>query len=146
MHLTAEQIIAAQACDITFLPATTAQIHRLAMQRKVFHIADQPVLATRGGGFYETVGTLERLIEDERRQRRDLVARCGAAAPSPAAGTPAPAPLTSEPSRPATLPQHAAAPPARQMVRARPRHGERWRMAGAKRRGRADRHWSVRRA
>lgn len=143
LPLTTEQITAAEACGIRFLPATAAQVHRLAMQRKVFHIAGQPVLATRGGGFYETASTLQRLIEDGCRQQRELPAQKDAAAPSPMAEPPPPS--ASEPPGPAAVPQQAAAaPPAGPSVRARIRRGERWRTAGATRRGRADRHWSVR--
>ena len=35
------------------------------MQRKVFEIDGQPHLATRDGSFFETAGTLERLIAGE---------------------------------------------------------------------------------
>src|SRR4051812_9388727 len=42
------------------------------MQRKVFYRAGVPILATRGDGFFETVGTLQQLIEEGRQQQRDL--------------------------------------------------------------------------
>ena len=46
------------------------------MQRKVFEIDGQPHLATRDGSFFETAGTLERLIAGEldARQQADLAA------------------------------------------------------------------------
>jgi hypothetical protein len=43
------------------------------MQRKVFRIGGEAVLATREGSLFETAGTLARLIEEGERQRRDLV-------------------------------------------------------------------------
>ncbi len=68
------------------------------MQRKVFEIDGQPHLATRDGSFFETAGTLERLIagELEARQQADLAAweAGGTAEPSPA---PAPAQTAPEP-------------------------------------------------
>jgi hypothetical protein len=68
------------------------------MQRKVFEIDGQPHLATRDGSFFETAGTLERLIagELEARSRADLAAweAGGTAEPSPA---PAPAQAAPEP-------------------------------------------------
>ena len=58
------------------------------MQRKVFEIDGQPHLATRDGSFFETAGTLERLIagELEAQQQADLAAweAGGTAEPSPA--------------------------------------------------------------
>ncbi|WP_128080154.1 hypothetical protein [Roseicella frigidaeris] len=42
------------------------------MQRKIFYRAGEPILATRGDGFFETVGTLQQLIEEGRRQQQDL--------------------------------------------------------------------------
>ena len=68
------------------------------MQRKVFEIDGQPHLATRDGSFFETAGTLERLIagEVEAQQQADLAAweAGGTAEPSPA---PAPAQAAPEP-------------------------------------------------
>ena len=68
------------------------------MQRKVFEINGQPHLATRDGSFFETAGTLERLIagELEARQQADLAAweAGGTAEPSPA---PVPAQAAPEP-------------------------------------------------
>src|SRR3712207_1281184 len=68
------------------------------MQRKVFEIDGQPHLATRDGGFFETAGTLERLIAGGlgARQRADLAAweAGGTAEPSPA---PVPAQAAPEP-------------------------------------------------
>ena len=68
------------------------------MQRKVFEIDGQPHLATRDGSFFETAGTLERLIagELEAQQQADLAAweAGGTAEPSPA---PVPAQAAPEP-------------------------------------------------
>ena len=68
------------------------------MQRKVFEIDGQPHLATRDGSFFETAGTLERLIagEVEAQQQADLAAweAGGTAEPSPA---PVPAQAAPEP-------------------------------------------------
>ncbi len=74
LQLSPEDIAAAEACGVTFQPATPAQVQRLAMQRKVFYAAGQPILATRGDGFYETAGTLQRLIEEGLLQQHDLAA------------------------------------------------------------------------
>lgn len=79
---------AAEACGVSFLPATAAQVQRLAMQRKVFYAAGQPILATRGDGFYETAGTLQRVIEEGRQQQRDLAAWEGGEAPVEATAEP----------------------------------------------------------
>jgi hypothetical protein len=83
LHLNPEDIALAEACGVTFLPATPAQVQRFAMQRKIFYADRQPILATRGNGLYETVGTLQRLIEEGLQQQRDLATWHGATAPSP---------------------------------------------------------------
>src|SRR6476661_3163340 len=62
------------------------------MQRKVFYQAGAPILATRGDGFFETVGTLQQLIEEGRAQQRDLAQWQAAAAAADAATPPAAAP------------------------------------------------------
>ena len=72
LHLSPDDIAAAEACGVSFIPASAAQVQRLAMQRKVFYQAGTPILATRGDGFFETVGTLQHLIEESRAQQRDL--------------------------------------------------------------------------
>ncbi len=88
MQLSYSKVAAARACGIEFPPASPAQVQRLSMQRKVFEIDGQPHLATRDGSFFETAGTLERLIagEVETRQQADLAAweAGGTAEPSPA--------------------------------------------------------------
>ncbi len=98
MRLSYDQIAAAKACGIEFPPASPAQVQRLSMQRKVFEIDGQPHLATRDGSFFETAGTLGRLIagELEARQRADLAAweAGGTTEPSPA---PAPMQIAPEP-------------------------------------------------
>ncbi len=88
MQLSYDKVAAARACGIEFPPASPAQVQRLSMQRKVFEIDGQPHLATRDGSFFETAGTLERLIagEVEAQQQADLAAweAGGTAEPSPA--------------------------------------------------------------
>ena len=64
MDLTQEQVEAAKACGCAFFPATGAQVALLSMQRRIFRIGGKPFMATRdGGGFFETQGTLARLVE-----------------------------------------------------------------------------------
>jgi len=92
LHLSPEDIAAAEACGVSFLPASAAQVQRLAMQRKAFYQAGAPILATRGDGFFETVGTLQQLIEEGRAQQRDLAQWQAAAAAADAATPPAAAP------------------------------------------------------
>ena len=76
MQLSYSKVAAARACGIEFPSASPAQVQRLSMQRKVFEIDGQPHLATRDGSFFETAGTLERLIagELEAQQQADLAA------------------------------------------------------------------------
>lgn len=211
MQLSPEAIAAAEAAGVTFLPATPAQVQRLTMQRRIFYMAGQPTLATRGDGFYETAGTLQHLIEEGLQQQRDLAAWQQGQAPSPApaaadAGTgteqpeaavvaeepPAP-PETPPPETPpvetaaeeavaqADPPAEREAPPKRARRSRRPapapqlasvllaeeppgsplpplaeagtsiaagarsrQTGQRWLVAGAERRGRAAKHWSMR--
>lgn len=64
MNLSVEQVAAAEAAGCRFLPAPADALHRFAMQRKLFHAGGREVLATRGGGLYETASTLERLIAE----------------------------------------------------------------------------------
>jgi DNA-binding protein H-NS len=96
--LSHDKVAAARACGIEFPPASPAQVQRLSMQRKVFDIDGQPHLATRDGSFFETAGTLERLIAEEldAQQQADLAAweAGGTTEPSPA---PAPAQAAPEP-------------------------------------------------
>lgn len=204
MHLSPEDIAAAEACGINFQPASDAQVQRMAMQRKVFYRAGEPILATRGDGFFETVGTLRQLIEEGRRQRRDPAqwkptsrdeapaagpapkappaeAMAEAPAPSLPEASSLPAEAVAEPVVPTVVPEPAPdaapgnMPPKRQrrrrpvvtelaipaeplepgpadlealpgsVDRAAPRdRGQRWLVAGAARRGRANKHWSTR--
>jgi hypothetical protein len=104
LHLSPEDIAAAEACGVSFLPASDAQVQRLAMQRKVFYRAGAPILATRGDGFFETAGTLQQLIEQVRQQERDLSQWLEAAEPAvpealpePVAALAEPAPLAQQP-------------------------------------------------
>ena len=97
MRLSHDKVAAAKACGIQFPPASPAQVQRLSMQRKVFEIDGQPHLATRNGSFFETAGTLERLIAEEldAQQQADLAAweAGGTTEPSsPAAAQAAPEP------------------------------------------------------
>jgi hypothetical protein len=72
LDLTTDQITAAELCGVSFLPATSAQVQRYSMQRKIFRLDGQFVLATRDGSFFETAATLERWIAEGERQQRDL--------------------------------------------------------------------------
>ncbi len=98
LQLSYDKVAAARACGIEFPPASPAQVQRLSMQRKVFEIDGQPHLATRDGSFFETAGTLERLIAGEldAQQQADLATweAGGTTEPSPA---PAPAPAQAAP-------------------------------------------------
>jgi hypothetical protein len=86
LNLTPDQQQVACACGITFVPASVAQVQRLTMQRRIFPIDEQPFLATRSAGFYETYGTLMRLVEEyqQGRQRRPVqgLVPSGEAAPA----------------------------------------------------------------
>lgn len=145
LDLTSDQIADAEACGFSFPAATHAQVQRYAMQRKVFRIDGKPVLATCDGSLFETAATLERLIAEGERQRRDL-AEWEAAVAAPVAEAPAP------PTPPRAIgrkprPAPTAPPPPRASKTAMQRQappGERWRTAGAERRGRLAQHWSVR--
>lgn len=90
LELTPEDVADAEACGVSFPAATPAQVHRFAMQRKLFRIGGAAVLATRDGALFETAGTLGRLIAEGGRRRRD-VAEWKSAAPA-AAKAPAPPP------------------------------------------------------
>ena len=118
MQLSPEDIAAAEICGVSFIPASPAQVQRLAMQRKVFYRAGEPILATLGDGLYETIGTLQRLIEEGLRQQRDLAgwlqesaapAPCAPAAVTVPVAPPDPLALPHRPDEPAAL---AAGPPA----------------------------------
>jgi hypothetical protein len=63
LELTPDQLGAARACGCVLSPATDDQVRRLTMQRRIFRIDGQPVVATRGGGPFETHGALAALIE-----------------------------------------------------------------------------------
>jgi hypothetical protein len=165
LNLSAEQVAAAEAAGCSFLPVPPDALHRYAMQRKIFRIAGRgEVLATRGGGLFETASTLERLIAAAMKERPDAAPTPPAPAPR-AVGTPAPrrkpvrpaasgatVPATDEAvtlSADAALPPHAppGAEPARTLPARRRRwqpDPPRWTTAGAARRGRAAVHWSLR--
>ncbi|GAA0592919.1 hypothetical protein GCM10009416_34160 [Craurococcus roseus] len=152
MDLEPAQVADAEACGVSFRTATPAQVQRFSMQRKVFRVCGEAVLATRDGALFETAGTLERLIAEGGRQRRDLEAwratrpalRVEAPAPPP------PPPITVQ--RPARA--SAVVPEPRVARTAEPRRapsrdvprGERWQTAGAVRRGRLAQHWTSRRS
>lgn len=140
-ELTPDQIADAENAGVSFPSATPAQVQRYAMQRKVFRIGRKAVLATRDGSLFETAATLERLIAEGGRQRRDL-AEWEAAVPAPGAedlGPPRHAVETPYPPAPSAMLRAARTAKPR---RALP--GERWLTAGAERRGRLAQHWSRR--
>ena len=146
LDLTSERIADAEACGVSFPAATHDQVQRYAMQKKVFRIGGAAVLATRDGALFETAGTLERLIAEGERQRRDLAEWEAAASPlveeAPAPSPPARA-AASAPS-PALVPVPEPRTPRSAKPRRAPR-GERWLTVGAERRGRLAQHWSTRR-
>ena len=111
MQLSYSKVAAAKACGIEFPPASPAQVQRLSMQRKVFEIDGQPHLATRDGGFFETAGTLERLIagEVEAQQKADLAAWEAGGTAEPSSPAAAPAQAAPEPARHREMPEDAKA-------------------------------------
>ena len=147
LDLTSDQVADAETVGVSFPAATPQQVQRLSMHLKVFRVGGEPVLATRDGALFETAATLGRLIVEGGRQRRDLAA-WQAAVPAPEAKAPSlPSPLRSA-EKPRPKPPVVSPPPmpvaaARLKGRAAPR-GERWRTAGAERRGRLAEHWSRR--
>lgn len=186
LNLSPDDIAVAEASGVTFLPATPDQVQRLSMQRKIFYAAGRALLATRGGGLYETVGTLEQVLDSAEHQRERLPVSQPGAMPDVATmtGTPevrpeaTPHPVAAEQASP---PSAEAAPPRAGRRRRtalprterpadqgmvlpasvpsgeetprpeedgtanrQPRPGGRWRVAGAERRGRAGKHWSLR--
>lgn len=70
LNLTADDIAAAEAVGCIFQPLPPSQLSRFAMQRKIFYVDGKPVLATRGGGLYETAATLTGLLEFGRERIR----------------------------------------------------------------------------
>jgi len=73
VELTPEQASVARACGFAFFPATKVQVQRLTMQKRIFRLDGQPFLATRDGTYWETHGTLMRLIEDQERSHLSSV-------------------------------------------------------------------------
>jgi hypothetical protein len=82
LKLTDDQIAHARACGIDFLSASPSQVQRLSMQRRIFQIGGQPFLATRTEGYYETVGTLMRMLDDNLRDRPPEPSQESPAAPA----------------------------------------------------------------
>lgn len=111
MNLTAEQVAAAEAAGCAFIPAPPDGLHRYAMQRKLFRLGGQDVLATCGGGLYETASTLDRLIEAGRASRPGP-----AASPVASAALPMPAPDHVPKPEPAPEPAAVADEPAPAMA------------------------------
>ena len=149
LELTSDQVDNAETVGVFFPAATPQQVQRYAMQRKVFRIGGEPVLATRDGARFETSATLGRLIAEGERQRRDLAGWEASAAPPAEAPAPPSPPRGRKPSAPRPEPMAQIAP--RTAVAAKPPRpetprGERWLTAGAVRRGRLAQHWSRRRA
>ena len=102
MNLTAEQVAAAEAAGCQFIPAPPDGLHRYAMQRKLFRLDGREMLATCGGGLYETASTLDRLIAIGRDRLPAAVSApvvmAAAPEPSPAvvAAAPEPSPVAPE--------------------------------------------------
>jgi hypothetical protein len=75
LELSPEQIEAARARGCVFLPATEAQVQRLAMQRRIFRLGGRPHVATRdGGGFLETHATFAALAGGHAPDRKSVAA------------------------------------------------------------------------
>jgi hypothetical protein len=87
LKLTSDQINAARECGCEFVPATASEVQRLTMQRRIFRIDDQPVLATRNGSYFETIGTLTQMVENH---LRDMIRHASAVDSNPAFTPPAP--------------------------------------------------------
>jgi hypothetical protein len=147
LELTSEEVAHAEACGVSFPAATPAQVQRYAMQRKVFRVAGEAVLATRDGALFETAATLARLIAEGERQRRDLASWRAATAPVRGAKRPPPPPppAAARPSPPTAAPPGPPPVVRRAGGSRRIPAGERWLTAGAVRRGRLAQHWSARR-
>ncbi len=62
MHLTPDQLAAARARGCVVTPATAAQVQRLSMQRRIFHVGGEPLDAARDG-YIENHGTQSQLDE-----------------------------------------------------------------------------------
>jgi hypothetical protein len=151
LDISLEQVAAAEFVGVEFLPASADQVHRLSMQRKVFRIDGEAVLATRDGSFFETAATLGQLIEEGEQRRRDLTeweAASPTAVPAPEEPEPPPGRASqsddetapSEPELPTTSPNV----PVKAEATGRQPRPPRWFTAGAERQGRASQHWSVR--
>ena len=65
MELTQHQYRAARACGFAFFPANEAQVQRLTMQKRIFRLEGHALLATRDGAYWETHGTLMRVMEEQ---------------------------------------------------------------------------------
>ncbi|MGK7870945.1 hypothetical protein [Falsiroseomonas sp. E2-1-a20] len=120
MNLTSEQQRAARACGVTFVPATGAQVQRLTMQRRIFRIDDQPFLAVRNDGFWETYGTLMRLIEEYEQDRRQRSVEVPVAPPE-AALAPLSAPTLPRPAAKVADPVTAEPAQHQEVARVKPR-------------------------
>jgi hypothetical protein len=106
--LNAEQVAAAVASGCVFEPASPAAVQRLAMQRKVFYIDGQAMLAGRGDGLFETVGTLMQLIEQGRQVLAYQEVPVAAAQQPEAVEALAEAPAAVEPAEPEPIAVEAA--------------------------------------
>jgi hypothetical protein len=83
LDLTPEQASLARACGFAFFPATAVQVQRLTMQKRIFRLDGQPFLATRDGTYWETHGTLMRLIEEQERSGPQSVVEAPEEIPHP---------------------------------------------------------------
>jgi hypothetical protein len=110
LDLTPDQQAAARSCGCAFFPATDAQVERLTMQRRIFRLEGRPFLVTRDGAYWETHGTLMRLIEG--RTPRGVDVRPAPAALMTDSDEPAPAIARHEAPPPLAEPPAAPPPPA----------------------------------
>jgi hypothetical protein len=104
LDLTREQLAAARAAGCAFFPATEIQVQRLTMQRRIFRLDGKPFMVTRDGGFYETHGTLLRLIEDYQHLIASTVVAQTERQSQPDAAAPIAAPSREEPQEETSAP------------------------------------------
>lgn len=79
MELRPDQFAAALACGCGFLLATEDQVRRLTVQRRIFLVHGEPVVAVRGG-FFETWATLAALVQNHAPIAPEPSAEAGAVA------------------------------------------------------------------
>jgi hypothetical protein len=115
LHLTPDQVTAAEASGCTFVAAAEEQVQRLTMQRRVFWIDDRPVLVRRGSAPFETQGTLLALIADHlaAAPKRGADLPTSSSESAPWQDEPQPSPPSTSPDVVQAKPRTPGGPPAR---------------------------------